>query len=67
MFYRGAVIHHLFVSDPTRVGDVMRIPFNAMPPDHGCRVNRTLKPVFRSAETGEAKRLQEWQCNGKIH
>jgi hypothetical protein len=25
MFYRGTAIHHLFVSDPTRVGDVMRI------------------------------------------
>jgi hypothetical protein len=67
MFYRGAAIHHLFVPDPTRVGDVTRIPCNAVPPDCGCRVNPTLKPVFRSAETGEAERLRERQWNGKIH
>jgi hypothetical protein len=39
MFYRGAAIHHLFISDSTRVGDVTRIPYNAVPPDRGCRVN----------------------------
>jgi hypothetical protein len=38
----------------------------AEPPDRGCRVNPTLKPVFRSAETGETERLREWQWNGKI-
>jgi hypothetical protein len=43
------------------VGDVTRIPCNAVPPDRDCRVNPTLKPVFRSAETGEAERLREWQ------
>jgi hypothetical protein len=31
---------------------------NAVSPDRGCRVNPTLKPVFQSAETGEAERLQ---------
>jgi hypothetical protein len=36
MYYRGAAIHHLFLSDPTRVGDVTRIPCNAVPPDRGC-------------------------------
>jgi hypothetical protein len=66
MFYRGAAIHHLFVSDPTRVGDITRIPCNAVPPDCGCRVNPMLKPVFRSAETGEAERLRERQNLLKI-
>jgi hypothetical protein len=56
MFYRVAVINHLFISDPTQVCDVTRIPCNAVPPDHCCQeVNPTLKPVFRSAETGEAE------------
>jgi hypothetical protein len=36
----------LFVSDPTGVGDVTRILCNAVPPDRGCQVNLTLKPVF---------------------
>jgi hypothetical protein len=44
MFYRGADIHHLFVSDQTRVGDVTHIPCNAVPPDRGCWVHLTLKP-----------------------
>jgi hypothetical protein len=44
MFYRGAAIYHLFVSDPTRVGDDTHIPCNAVPPDRGCLVNPTLKP-----------------------
>jgi hypothetical protein len=61
IFYFGAAIHHLFVSDPTWVGDVTRIPCNAVPLDRGCWVNPTLKPVFWSAETGEAERLREWQ------
>jgi hypothetical protein len=62
MFYRGVLPSIiLFVSDPTRVGDVTRILDNAVPPDHGCQVNPTLKPVFRSAEMGEAERLGEWQ------
>jgi hypothetical protein len=50
MFYRGAAIKHLFVSDPTRVCDITRIPCNAVSPDRGCRLNPTLKPVFQSAE-----------------
>jgi hypothetical protein len=57
----------LFVSDPTRVGDVTRIPCNAVPPDRGCPVNPMLKPVFRSAETGEAERLREQQHSLKNH
>jgi hypothetical protein len=57
MFYRGAAIHHLFVSDPTRVGDVTRISCNAVPPDRGCRVNPTLKPVFRLAEIGPGRAI----------
>jgi hypothetical protein len=62
VFYRGAAIYHLSVLDPTRVGDVTRISCDAaVPPDRGCRVNPTLKQVFRSAETGEAERLREWQ------
>jgi hypothetical protein len=39
------------------------IPCNAVPPDRGCLVNPMLKPVFRSAETGEAERLWERQWN----
>jgi hypothetical protein len=53
MFYCGSII--LFVSDPTQVGDITRIPYNAVPP------NPTLKPVFRSAEMGEAEQLRERQ------
>jgi hypothetical protein len=30
MFYRGAAIYHLFVSDQTRVCDITRIPCNAL-------------------------------------
>jgi hypothetical protein len=66
MFYSGSAFHHLFVSDPTRVGDVTRIPCNEVPPDRGCLVNPTLKPVFRSAVMGEAERLREQQWNGTI-
>jgi hypothetical protein len=62
MFYRGAAIH-LFVSDPTRVGDVTRILCNAVPPDRGGWINPTLKPVFRSAETWEAERWWIWSNN----
>jgi hypothetical protein len=51
MFYHGAAIYHLFISDLTRVDDVTRI--HAVPPDHGCQVNPTLKPIFRSAGMGE--------------
>jgi hypothetical protein len=61
MFYRGAAIHHLFVSDRTRVGDVMRIPCNAVPPDRGWRVNPKSKPVSDRQKRGEAEQLQEWQ------
>jgi hypothetical protein len=35
MSYHGAEIHHLFVLDQTRVGDVTHIPCNAVPPDRG--------------------------------
>jgi hypothetical protein len=51
----GAAIHHLFISDPTRVGMTSRRAFRVMQclPDHGWWVNTTLKPVFRSAEAGE--------------
>jgi hypothetical protein len=34
---------------------------NLVPLDHVCRINLTLKPVFQSAEMGEAERLREWQ------
>jgi hypothetical protein len=54
MFYRDTDIHHLLISDQT-------IPCNAAPPDRGCLVNPKLKPVFRSAEMGEAERLRERQ------
>jgi hypothetical protein len=30
----------------------MRIPCNAVPPDRGCWVKPTLKPVFQLVETG---------------
>jgi hypothetical protein len=42
------------------------IPCNAVPPDRGCLINPTLKPVFRSAETGEAERLWERQNSLKV-
>jgi hypothetical protein len=34
MFYRGAAIHHLFILDSTRVGDITCFPCNAVPPNH---------------------------------
>jgi hypothetical protein len=37
--------------------DVTRIQCNAVPPDRVCRVNPTLKPVFRSAETGGGRAI----------
>jgi hypothetical protein len=48
------------------VGVVMRIPCNLVPPDRGCQINPTLKPVIRSEDTGEAERLWERQRNRKI-
>jgi hypothetical protein len=67
MFHRGAAIHHLSVSDPTRVGDVTHIPCNAVPPDRGCPVNPTLKPVFWLAETGGRRAITGMAKFAKNH
>jgi hypothetical protein len=55
----------LFVSD--RVGDVTRIPCNAVPPDRGCRVNPTLKPAFRSATALDTvMEVTQFKCHDQI-
>jgi hypothetical protein len=59
MFYHGAAIHHLLFQ--IRLESVTSRAF----PIVAARVNPTLKPVFRSAESGEAERLRERQWNGK--
>jgi hypothetical protein len=55
MFYRVAAIHHLLFSDPTRVGDVTRIPCNAVPPDRGCRVNSYFETSFPIGRNGRGR------------